>query len=206
MGRDPEQAHQPDRVGGFPGLVEEPVLSELGGVDADSVAERFEVGDADRGPVDMQGGDGADDQVGVGAQRPPLVALDQPVLDELQCEVVEVGLVVEPVRSADSQAPGGAVEVVEPDLGDLLGTDGVDSHQDESELVLDAGDLVQEPFEPVRRDGPGNPDGRGQVHVPGRVTEDPALGSQGSEERPQPGEVGVVDGGRLHPPLGDFVE
>ena len=70
----------------------------------------------------MQCGERADDQVGIGTQRPPAVAFGQPVLDELESELVETDLMVEPVRPADSQSPCGPVKVVQEDFGDLLGT------------------------------------------------------------------------------------
>lgn len=72
-------------------------------------------------------------------------------LDQLQGELVQADLVVEPMRSADSQTSCRSVEVVQPGLGNLLGADGVDSDQDEGELVLGAWDLLQEPLS--RSDG-----------------------------------------------------
>ncbi|MER5755234.1 hypothetical protein [Streptomyces sp. NPDC002088] len=100
-----EQTHQPNRIRGLSCLIEEPVLPKLRGVDPDPVAHRVEVGDADRRPVDVHGGDGADDQMGVAAQWPAAVTLNQPVLDQLQGELVQADLVVEPVRPADPQTP-----------------------------------------------------------------------------------------------------
>lgn len=80
---------------------------------------------------------------------PPVVTLDQPIFDEPESELVQADLVVGPVRSVDSQSSGRSVEIVQPDLCDLLGADAVDSDQGEGEFVLGAGDVVQEPPEPV---------------------------------------------------------
>ncbi|AXE80497.1 hypothetical protein C5746_30005 [Streptomyces atratus] len=71
----------------------------------------------------MHGGDGADDQIGIGAQRPEMMALDQPVLDRLQGELVPADFVVEPIRAADDpQTSCRSVEIVRPDPGSSWST------------------------------------------------------------------------------------
>lgn len=74
-GGDAEHTHEMDGVGGVAGLVEDPVLPQLGGVEAKRPKDQADRQAGDRRAGAHGGGLLADQQVRVGGQRPAPVAL-----------------------------------------------------------------------------------------------------------------------------------
>ncbi len=115
---------------------------------------------------------------------PPPGSFPQPIGGEAQGEFVEEHGVVA-ARAGQGEATVGPVELVEPQVPELLGTEGVDGDEGDGELRGAGGRLVDQAAQPVRGQRRGQTLGVGQAHASGGVMEDQPFAFECSEQGPQ---------------------
>lgn len=199
-----------DRVGGVAGFVEDAVLAELGRAQAQRTENVVHDHGGDRRETVVGHGLLADQEVGVGRARPPLVTVAEPVPREGVGEFVEVDGV--PQVPSDRQASASEVEIGQEEVAGLASAEAVDGDERESELGHRGAGAVDQAAEPVGGNRHGQARGREQRDASGGVAEDQSFLLEGLEEAAQCAEeipacrIGPLGDGVLDVVLGDFAK
>src|SRR5712691_2707174 len=171
FGCEAEDAHEVDGVSGVRGFVQDPVLAQLGGAEAQLLEDGVDDGECYRGGSGVVGGLRGCQQVGVDGEGPAPAPFAEAGDRVGVGEVVEVDAVL-PGAPPDDEAAGGQVEVLGEQQGGFFLAERVDGDQRDDQLAHRAVRPVDQPAELVSGDRDGQPPHRRQRDPAGRVPED----------------------------------
>ncbi|WP_441126536.1 hypothetical protein [Nonomuraea sp. H19] len=166
-GTNPEDADEVDGVGRDGGFVQQPILSDPVGVDADPPEDQRERIDTDGGVV-AEGGRRGDEQMRIGTGGPALIPVLQPGGQQIVGEFIKVEGMPS-VLSAQGERASGGVDAVEPQRRQVLGVQGVDGDDEPFDRGVDA---VDEAAELIVGQWDRHAGDRGQNDGAGRVAKD----------------------------------